>query len=176
MLLFKYLFFCVTPAQAGVHKALQGFIKYFIAISLFVINSIYANTDPLADLKAYCEAIHQRPVPELSALPVLPEKSDYHYTIALQRDPFSPVLTATDLTHQKSPLENYRLSELRMVGTIKQSNAMWGLVGAQDKIFRIKVGDYMGNHSGKIIAITPKEITVEEGNNIIHLELAHAKT
>jgi type IV pilus assembly protein PilP len=50
-----------------------------------------------------------------------------------------------------------------MVGTIKLSNQMFGLVQTKDGlVHRVVPGDYMGQSDGKITEVTPSRINVLE--------------
>lgn len=68
-----------------------------------------------------------------------------------------------DANRPREYLERYPLEDYIMVGTISKGNYIWGLV--QDKtgmVHAIKVGDYIGENSGKVIGINNDEIAIEE--------------
>ncbi len=50
-----------------------------------------------------------------------------------------------------------------MVGTLKLDGQVYGLVQAKDGlVHRVRVGDHMGQASGKIAEITPSKISLVE--------------
>ena len=63
----------------------------------------------------------------------------------------------------KEELEGYPLDALRMVGTLEQDQEIWGVVLNRDgTVYRVKVGNYLGQNFGKIIAILEDRIELEE--------------
>lgn len=68
-----------------------------------------------------------------------------------------------DLDRPREYLEQFPLASLTMVGTLSKPNMNWGLVvDNKGMVHAVKVGDYMGQNSGKIIAITPDQIRLTE--------------
>lgn len=64
--------------------------------------------------------------------------------------------------HKKSFLEQYSLEQLTFVGTLNQNDNV-GLVRTPDVgVVRVKKGDYMGRHNGKILAIKEAAIVLQE--------------
>jgi type IV pilus assembly protein PilP len=84
-----------------------------------------------------------------------------------RRDPFRPyTLTARTIGRPRqnlSPLERYELGQLRLVGIVwhvKEPNAM-----VEDSVglgYVIKVGTPIGANEGKVKAIKPNEVVIEE--------------
>lgn len=68
-----------------------------------------------------------------------------------------------DLDRPREYLEQFPLTSLSMVGTLSKPQLNWGLVkDSNGMIHAVKVGDYMGQNSGIIIAITPDQIRLNE--------------
>jgi type IV pilus assembly protein PilP len=68
-----------------------------------------------------------------------------------------------DATRKREFLEQFPLSEFTMVGTISKGDYVWGLVKNSDGlVFPIKVGDYIGQDSGYVMAINENQIAIEE--------------
>ena len=68
-----------------------------------------------------------------------------------------------DADRKKELLEKYSLDSISMVGIIKKGKTFWAIV--KDKtgiIHRVHVGNYMGENSGCIEAITEQNISVKE--------------
>lgn len=69
---------------------------------------------------------------------------------------------APDLNRPKEPLEAYPLESLKMVGTLSQNKHNYALVKADSGLYRVRVGNYMGQNFGVITKITDSEITLRE--------------
>jgi type IV pilus assembly protein PilP len=66
-----------------------------------------------------------------------------------------------DPSRVKEELEEYPLDNLKMVGTIKDST-LWGLVLANGTVYKVKIGNYIGQNDGKITEISNTEIRFTE--------------
>lgn len=63
----------------------------------------------------------------------------------------------------KEEMERFPLDSLRMVGTLEQDNDVWGIVlNREGTVYRVQVGNYMGQNYGKIIAVLEDKIELEE--------------
>jgi len=69
---------------------------------------------------------------------------------------------APDLNRPKEPLEAYPLESLKMVGTLFRQKRSFALVKADSGLYRVSVGNYMGQNFGVITKITDSEITLRE--------------
>jgi type IV pilus assembly protein PilP len=67
-----------------------------------------------------------------------------------------------DMNRPKEPLEAYPLESLKMVGVLQQKNANFALVKADRGLYRVKVGNYLGQNFGLITGITESEIQLRE--------------
>jgi type IV pilus assembly protein PilP len=68
-----------------------------------------------------------------------------------------------DRNRPREHLENFPLDTLRMVGTLADRRASFGLVQSNDGlVHRVKVGDHMGQNYGRIVAISDSEIQLVE--------------
>jgi type IV pilus assembly protein PilP len=64
--------------------------------------------------------------------------------------------------HDPQELESYPLDNMTMVGTLIQGGHTVALMLVGNRLHTVKVGDWIGQNSGKITKITEKEITVNE--------------
>ena len=49
------------------------------------------------------------------------------------------------------------------VGTVSQANTTFGLVQTQDGLLhKVRPGNYIGQYDGRVVAVTPSEIQIEE--------------
>lgn len=68
-----------------------------------------------------------------------------------------------DAKRVRDYLEQFPLSSLVMVGTLSKPEMNWGLIkDSNDMIHAVKNGDYVGQNSGKIVAVTPDQIRIIE--------------
>lgn len=67
-----------------------------------------------------------------------------------------------ELKRTKSPLENYAMDQLGMVGTVTQGGQIHALISSQDGIHTISQGDYIGLNFGKVVKVTESAVHVRE--------------
>ncbi|WP_422848807.1 pilus assembly protein PilP [Acidovorax sp. M14] len=87
-------------------------------------------------------------------------------TQALRRDSnqvaANAALIAPETTRRKEPLESFPLDSMAMVGSLNKAGAPTALVKADNLIYQVKVGNYLGQNYGKIIKITENSIQLRE--------------
>lgn len=88
---------------------------------------------------------------------------------AVEKEPEPPAEDTAESTIKPDPnrpkedLEGFALDTLRMVGTIKRDDTLWGLVKTtKGTIYRVKEGNYMGFNDGRIIKVSNDEIKLME--------------
>lgn len=70
---------------------------------------------------------------------------------------------APNTNRPKEVLENYDLEKLRMVGVLQQGKTIQALISAPDKnLYRVKVGNYMGQNFGMVVSINETEVKLKE--------------
>lgn len=114
--------------------------------------------------------IKARPPTPIKALPVIKPLKTVTYQAHGLRDPFlrpqqkkSAQLQRPDLNRTKELLETFPLDGLKMVGTIRQNSKIWALIEAPDgAIHPVAVGNYLGQHFGKITKITSTKTKLTE--------------
>ncbi len=68
-----------------------------------------------------------------------------------------------DANRVREYLERYSIGDFIMVGTLSKKGITWGLVQDQTGIVHaVKIGDYIGENSGRVIAITTDQIDLIE--------------
>ncbi len=68
-----------------------------------------------------------------------------------------------DIRRPREYLEQFPLSSFVMVGTLSKPEMNWGIIkDSNGMIHAVKNGDYLGQNSGKIIAVIPDQIRVIE--------------
>jgi len=71
-------------------------------------------------------------------------------------------LNAPDLSRPKEPLEAFPLEAVKMVGMLSQKGVNYALVNATRNLYRVKVGNYLGQNFGLITEITENQISIRE--------------
>ena len=67
-----------------------------------------------------------------------------------------------DLNRPKEPLEAFPLESVKVVGMLKQAKQTFALVRADTTVYRVKVGNYIGQNFGLITDITDSQVQLRE--------------
>jgi type IV pilus assembly protein PilP len=130
-----------------------------------------ANTD----LRAYIDDVKARPGGRIDPLPPIEPAPTFAYEPGVRRSPFMPeeplrrrstdpnAVEGPDQNRPREPLESFPLDTLRMVGTLADRRASFGLVQTTDGlVHRVRVGEHMGQNYGRIVAISDSQIQLVE--------------
>jgi type IV pilus assembly protein PilP len=134
------------------------------------------STGDLGDLKDFVAAEKSKPAGHVKPLPQPKEYESFEYDSSDLRDPFVPIEQPEErvarssnngigpkLDRRKEALEVYPLDSLRMVGTLKQDDTVWGLIKTADgTVHRVRTGNFMGQNYGKITSISDVNIDLVE--------------
>ncbi len=72
-------------------------------------------------------------------------------------------LNQPNLNRPKEELEDFPLESLKMVGYLYQKGVGHAVIrSAEDKIHRVKVGNYIGLNFGQVISVTETEVKIKE--------------
>jgi type IV pilus assembly protein PilP len=128
--------------------------------------------DQFSDLRDFMATAGTGPQPPLESLPPVKPQEVFTYDSGDIPDPFKPRSLKPakgggafepDLTRPRGPLEQFPLDSLRMVGTISKSGQQYALVRtAQNALYRVKKGDYMGLNFGLVVGISDTGIELRE--------------
>jgi type IV pilus assembly protein PilP len=152
----------------------RSVISRWVAASL-VAATLSACGGPDNDLRAYIDEVKARPGGRIDPLPPVEPAPTFVYEPGTRRSPFMPdtpqrrvsndpnAVEGPDRNRPREHLENFPLDTLRMVGTLADRRASFGLVQSNDGlVHRVKVGDHMGQNYGRIVAISDSEIQLVE--------------
>jgi type IV pilus assembly protein PilP len=129
------------------------------------------------ELRAELAAMTKDMRGRVDPLPVVKPYEPVPYTAFEMPDPFGPakIVLATageksassnslapDLDRPKEPLESYPLESLKMVGSLSQKKQTFAVVRADAGLYRVRLGNYLGQNFGVITRITDGEITLRE--------------
>ena len=147
-----------------------------LILIIFALLLASCGGEEFGDLKAELKEKTKDLRGKIEPLPVVKPYEPVPYKVLDMPDPFSTAkieLVAKvagagggglkpDLNRPKEPLEAYPLESLKMVGVLQQKSAHFALVLADRTLYRVKVGNYMGQNFGLITAITDNEIDLRE--------------
>ena len=127
------------------------------------------------DLRAYIDDVKARPGGRIEPLPPIEPAPTFVYEPGARRSPFMPdepaarrsndpnAVEGPDPNRPREELEKFPLDTLRMVGTLADRRASFGLVQTTDGlVWRVSVGNHMGQNYGRIVAISDSEIQLVE--------------
>jgi type IV pilus assembly protein PilP len=150
-------------------------MKIALALTLALLLAACSGEE-FGDLKAELKDKTKDMRGRIEPLPVVKPYEPVPYKAFDQPDPFSAakieLVTKSagtgggglkpDLNRPKEPLEAYPLESLKMVGVLQQRKASYALVKADTGLYRVGVGNYMGQNFGLITGITDSQIQLRE--------------
>ena len=129
----------------------------------------------MSDLEEYIAEVNARPGGRIEPLPVIRPYESFTYEAFDMRPPFTPDepmaqdqpgsagSVRPDARREREFLEQFPLDTLSMVGTLTFEGDYFGLVTTADNlVHRVRVGNYVGQNDGRIVAIDDAEIRVVE--------------
>jgi type IV pilus assembly protein PilP len=111
---------------------------------------------------------------KIEPLPTYKPYTATPYAVGNLADPFAAMkvqVAVGDIKEQKGspdtkrvrdPLESFAVETLQFNGTIVQRGVVHALVTAQDNLYTVKLGDYLGQNFGRVIKISENEIILME--------------
>lgn len=145
---------------------------------LLAVSMLAGCSRDMHDLRSYIQSVKQRPGGPIAPIPEMKPFATFKYPETTGRDPFATLAfgkaeqTASgsarsgprpDPTRPKEALEAFPLDSLAYVGTLQRKNQLWALIrDPGGTIYRVQTGNYMGQHYGRIVAITPRSVEVRE--------------
>ncbi len=150
--------------------------KFLVTFSvfIFILNGCGANES--TELSRYIAEVKARKAAAIVPIPkplkvqtfIYPEQES-------RRSPFKQkkMLQETDAqapntNRPKEALEAFPLDALKFVGVIQEKNQVWALIATpKNSIVRVKVGNYIGQDFGKIIAIDGTSLKIEESVQVL---------
>lgn len=153
-------------------------VRKFRALTLGVVSVLLLAgcSASFDDVEAQMQAIRQKPRGRVEPPPEFTPMPTYTYAAHQLRSPFSPPVAAdqqvTDLGKKVEPdlnrpqeyLERFSLEALRFRGTLqKPDGPLFAIIeDGNGSSQRVKVGNYLGKNQGKIVDITPTQVSIVE--------------
>ena len=158
--------------------ARQHAVKAWLGIGLAVLLAGCTQGGGFSDLDRALEETRAKPRGHVEPLPEFKAYEAFTYSAADRRAPFEPPIDVQltmlddepgstvepDLDRPKEVLENYGLTDLRMVGTLTSANGnLFALIEDSDRgIHRVRNGNYMGTNYGRIVGISETRVELLE--------------
>lgn len=79
-----------------------------------------------------------------------------------QTDPLMPAWAQRERQREPQWLEQFALEELQLVGQMQQNGQRVALLRVQQRIHPVRVGQYVGPHAGRVLAIDAQSMTLRE--------------
>ncbi|HYR05979.1 MAG TPA: pilus assembly protein PilP [Gallionella sp.] len=132
------------------------------------------SSDGLQDLRDFVKNAYANQKPKVEPLPEIKMQETFAYSAESLADPFAAFNLRPqgqrnasgprpDPNRRKEPLEDFPLDSLKMVGTLMRGKQAWAIVQAPDgTVYRVQVGDHLGQNSGMVNKITEDKVNLVE--------------
>ena len=150
----------------------HNFVRICSALACVAWLGLTACSSADDDLQRFIEDTKKEPGGRVEPLPEVKPYETFTYSAAELRSPFLPGSPGggiggaglrPDSKRNREFLEQFSLDTLKMVGTLKLSGRVYGLVRTKDGlVHRVSVGNYIGQADGKITEINPSKISLVE--------------
>jgi type IV pilus assembly protein PilP len=140
-----------------------------LAASVVLLAGCGGNLD---DLRVKVDEIKSAPGAGIEPLPEVKPYETFAYAAGDQRSPFEAGIPASanapnairpDQNRPREFLEQFSLDTLRMVGTVKLTGKLFGLVQTRDGlVHRVLPGNHLGQSDGRITGIEEGKISLTE--------------
>ncbi len=157
-------------------KFFNGVVIFCSLFSILLISGC-SSSESHEDLRDFINENKKRPPGKIPEPPKIEAYESFSYDAYRLRSPFDRPVSIEiqqriissssnvkpDLARQKERLEQYDLTSLSMVGTLKKDGALWALISDPDgSIERIRRGNYIGRNHGKIVSLSDDKIELVE--------------
>ncbi|MCR9107011.1 MAG: pilus assembly protein PilP [Gammaproteobacteria bacterium] len=148
-----------------------------LGLSLLAVTLLTAcSSRDFSDLDAFMEEKLARPGGVIDPIPTFKAYEAFAYSATAFRSPFDRPIEVREIaklqavsaikpdeSRPKEFLEQYTFDSLRMVGTLERGGTNWSLVkDPSGGVHRVKLGNYLGRHHGRIVEMTDTYLAVVE--------------
>lgn len=149
-------------------------IRALLAMAVAALSLAGCAGDEFSDLRQFVKESGEGLRGRVEPIPEVKQFEPFAYNAFDLPDPFKPRTTITDsripgggpqpdLNRRKEALEAFPLESLQMVGTLEQKRVHYALIKTPDKnLYRVKVGNYVGQNFGVITGINDSAVTLKE--------------
>lgn len=145
--------------------------KFMMRLILLSLGCLAGCASDFDELKNWVKQTEKNAPRKIEALPEVKQFEPFAYEGFDLPDPFKPRKLRVDsnskgikpdVDRRKEPLESFPLETLKMVGSLTQKGIVYGLIRADKTVYRVKVGNHMGQNFGKIVEISEAQIKLKE--------------
>ena len=143
---------------------------------LSVAGLVGCSGNDFSDLDAFMDEKRSRPGGIIAPIPTFKAYEAFAYSATTLRSPFDRPIEVREIAQlqaiaaikpdenrPKEFLEQFTFDSLRMVGTLERDNTHWSLIkDPNGGVHRVKLGNYLGRHHGKIVDMTDTFVAVVE--------------
>jgi type IV pilus assembly protein PilP len=132
-------------------------------------------SDDFSDIDAFLKEVNEKPKGTIEPIPRFQTYQAFTYQASDLRSPFQPPIRVEQASRPKGSkdihpdpnrvkqfLEGFNIEDFEMVGTLANASGRFALMKGGGGVHRVKVGDYIGQNDGKIVAISDTEVDVVE--------------
>lgn len=106
-----------------------------------------------------------KPLPEVKPFPIVEYVGGAESPFSAKR--IEPETRAgagggPDLNRAREPLEGFPLETLQLVGVLEQGRKTHALIRADQSLYQVRVGNYLGQNHGLVTGIDQTEVTIRE--------------
>jgi len=149
-------------------------MRFLIGLAAAALLVTGCGGDEFSDLRQFVKESGEGLRGRVEPIPEVKQFEPFAYNAFDLPDPFKPRTMVfdgraagggpqPDLNRRKEALEAFPLESLQMVGTLEQRRVNYALIKTPDKnLYRVKVGNYVGQNFGVITAISDSAVTLKE--------------
>jgi type IV pilus assembly protein PilP len=149
-------------------------MRAVLAMAVAALLLAGCGVDKFSDLRQFVKESGEGLRGRVEPIPEVQQFEPFAYNAFDLPDPFKARTTLADsripgggpqpdLNRRKEALEAFPLESLQMVGTLEQKRVYYALIKTPDKnLYRLKVGNYLGQNFGVITAISDAAVTLKE--------------
>jgi len=144
------------------------------SVSVFVLTG--CSKADFSDLDTFMEEKRSRPGGIIAPIPTFKAYEAFAYSATTLRSPFDRPIQVREIAQlqavsaikpdenrAKEFLEQFTFDSLQMVGTLERDDTSWTLIkDPQGGVHRVRVGNFLGRHHGKIVDMTDTFVGVVE--------------
>lgn len=147
-----------------------------LALILMSILLSACGASDFSDLDAYMDDKRSRPGGIIAPIPTFKAYEAFSYSATTLRSPFDRPIEVREIAQlqaiaaikpdedrAKEFLEQFTFDSLIMVGSLARSGTDWTLIrDPQGGVHRVRLGNFLGRHHGKIVEMTDTYVAVVE--------------
>lgn len=153
---------------------------YWSLACILVMNLTGCGSSKEDDVRQWMVEERNQTRPKVNPIPAPKQFKPEAYTNAAAIEPFSNqkltqalkrdasqvaangALVAPELARRKEPLEAFPLDSMTLVGSIVKAGQPVALVKVDNLLYQVKLGNYLGEHYGRVTKINETEVTLRE--------------